>query len=233
MTKSESRTKKNKKTASEAAAAASATNGSKNVVVKKKEPHRQNLKRNRPAVQVVVAANGFPLSWKTKRDPNYSRNRTNAARGKSADQTAETAVSTDKEEQTPVAATSARLLDWNETAQEIRALAATAFVKKQKRSYQDEQYKMLTGRERKKPSCPLPLVRAARKKAAAKQARESKEAQEAGIVLPTSMSRKKKEEEKERYRRERDPSRIHGPAPSIGFMKKGVLHMKEKPSFKK
>lgn len=112
------------------------------------------------------------------------------------------------------------LLDFYETAREIRSLGATAFVKEQKRNFADEQYKLLTGRERKKQHVPLPIVRGLKKAAAKRQARQLAEAKQAGIVLPKAATAARKNDA---------TSRVYGPAPSVGFLNKGVLRVKEKP----
>jgi Domain of unknown function (DUF4602) len=112
-----------------------------------------------------------------------------------------------------------KVLDWNETAREIHRFGATAFEGKQKRNFKEEEYQRLTGRKMKHHQVPLPIVRGIAKKAKKREERQLKEAKEAGIVLATSAIKKKK---KERDR----TSDIHGPAPSIGFMKNGVLRVK-------
>ena len=109
-----------------------------------------------------------------------------------------------------------RLLDWHDTAHEIRSLGATGFVGQQKRNFDDEQYERLTGRKRKKHQVPLPIVRGIRKKAEERLARQIQEAKDAGTVLPKSLTQKKAKAKDK-------TARIHGPAPTVGFMKKGVL----------
>jgi predicted ATPase len=69
----------------------------------------------------------------------------------------------------------------------------------------------------------LPIVRGIKKKAAEREVRELQEAKEAGLILPSQTlqaGKKKKEKDK--------TSRIHGPAPTIGFMKKGIFSYKDK-----
>lgn len=112
------------------------------------------------------------------------------------------------------------LLDWNDTKQEIRSLGASAWEGKQRRRYRDDQYERLTGRSKKRQRVPLPIVRGIQKKAVAREERQRREAQEAGLVLP-------KQPKKER--RQQRTNDIHGPAPSIGFVNKGVLRVKGKP----
>ena len=116
-------------------------------------------------------------------------------------------------------------LDWHDTAHEIRSLGATAFVGQQKRNYQDEQYEKLTGRKQKKQHVPFPIQMGIRKKAAQRLERQLAEAKASGLVLPKSMT-SKTNAKKKRDERSRT-SRIHGPAPSVGFMSKGVLRVKK------
>lgn len=110
-------------------------------------------------------------------------------------------------------------LDWNDTAREIHKFGATAFEGKQKRTYQDEEYERLTGRKKQHHSIPLPIVRGLRKAAAKREERRLEEARAAGLVIPTKA---KKNKERDRV------SDIHGPAPSVGFMKHGMLKVKTK-----
>ena len=98
-------------------------------------------------------------------------------------------------------------------------MGATAFEGQQRRKHLDEQYEFLTGRKRKKQHVPLPIARGIKKKAEQRLARQIKEAKEAGVVLPKSLTKKKEKEVD-------NTSRVYGPAPSVGFMKKGVLRVK-------
>jgi hypothetical protein len=106
-------------------------------------------------------------------------------------------------------------LDWNETAREVRTLGSQAFMGKEKREYQQEEYMRLTGgRKEKQQRVPLPIQRGIKKKAAKRLERQREEARQAGIILPT--------DKKEKQRVTKD----QGPAPSVGYMKRGVLHVK-------
>ena len=162
-------------------------------------------KRHRPqgqGVETVVAATGFPVSKR----PRSSSSSTPAKDG---------STPPPKKGRKPE-----KMLDWHETAREVRKLGATGFVKKQKRDYEDEEYKRLTGRERKKQHVPLPIIRGMKKKRAQLEVAALAEAKSAGMVLPKSAKKEKKFSK---------DSRQHGPAPSIGFVKKGVLQLKKKP----
>lgn len=110
-------------------------------------------------------------------------------------------------------------LDFSKASQEIRHFGAKQFAGKSKREYEDEQYFKLTGRKRKKHQVPLPIVRGIQKKAAERDARVREEAKQAGIVLPQPKKPKKQHD---------NTSRVHGPAPNVGFMKKGILRVKDK-----
>jgi hypothetical protein len=109
--------------------------------------------------------------------------------------------------------------DFSQASQEIRHFGSKQFAGKSKKEYEDEQYFKLTGRKRKKHQVPLPIVRGIKKKAAEREARAREEAKQAGIVLPQPKKAKKEYD---------NTSRIHGPAPSVGFMKKGILRVKDK-----
>ena len=165
-------------------------------------------KRKRTEVETVVASTGFPIS-----SPQRPRDKKTHSEPSSV-----TAVATAQSEKKTKK--SSKLLDWHETAKEIRHLGASAFVKKQKRNYEDEEYKRLTGRERKKQKVPFPIAQAINKAARKREAKAREEARAAGMVIPKQEKTKRKD---------KDPSRAHGPAPSIGFVKKGVLQLKKKP----
>jgi Domain of unknown function (DUF4602) len=157
---------------------------------------RTVAKRQNPAVQVVTCGTAFPISTKPARParPAY-----------------EAKISKEK------------FLDWHDTVKEVRSLGSTGFTGKQKRKHDDEQYKLLTGRDKKKQQIPLPIVRGLKKKAVQREARQLQEAKDAGIVLPTATAISK---EKTKTKPD-STNRVHGPAPSIGFMKKGVYRVNQ------
>ena len=116
-----------------------------------------------------------------------------------------------------------QFLRWHETAHEIHALGAQGFQGKQKKQHQAEEYERLTGMKMKQQKVPLPILRGIKKKAAQRQERVLEEARASGLVLPTSCKGNK------RKKKERDrTSDIHGPAPSIGFVAKGVFKYKDR-----
>ena len=167
------------------------------VVKKQQKPKRE--------VQVVACPFAFPISEKVPsiRPPRpgqeeYNKRQEKRARKKIQD----------------------KLLDWHDTSKEIRAYGAQGYTGKQKREYQDEQYLLLTGRNKKKASCPLPIVRGIKKAAVAREKRERQEAKEAGIVIPNAKKEVKKSQS--------STIRSYGPAPNIGFMSKGIFKVKDK-----
>ena len=115
------------------------------------------------------------------------------------------------------------VLRWHETAHEIHALGAQGFQGKQKKQHEADEYERLTGMKKKQQKVPLPIVRGIKKMAARRQDRLIEEARAAGLVLPNTGKRNK------RNKKERDrTSDIHGPAPSIGFVNKGVFKYKDR-----
>ncbi|KAL3912712.1 MAG: hypothetical protein SGILL_006776 [Bacillariaceae sp.] len=181
----------------------------------KSEPAASKQKKPKREIQVVSCPSAFPISTKTKSKSNSSsagrkRSRDEAPKHNSNDHNFN--KRRDK---------SSELLDWHDTAKEIRAYGATAFVGKQKRDYQDEQYFQLTGRHQKKQKVPLPIVRGIRKASAKRDLKLREEAQKAGVVLPKTSKDEKRKAADSTYR-------SHGPAPSIGFMKQGVFRVKKK-----
>jgi len=151
-------------------------------------------------VQVVTCPSAFPLSSNS----TSRRKRTQDSESKPQ--------STRKRDKS--------LLDWHDTVKEIRNFGATAFVGKQKRDFQDGQYFKLTGRHKKKPQTPLPIVRGIKKAAAKREARAREEARQAGIILPKAKKQETKPRDKTYDK--------FGPAPSIGFTKGGVYRVQDK-----
>ena len=115
-------------------------------------------------------------------------------------------------------------IDFEEAVQEIRTLGSTQFTGKKKRKYQDEQYKLLTGREKKKHKVPQKIVRGIKKKAAIREKRIEEENKDSGVVTASTNKKKEKRGYNEQKRKD---SRIHGPAPTIGFTKRGVLSVRK------
>jgi Domain of unknown function (DUF4602) len=179
-----------------------------------KEPAAvSTLKRRRPEVQVVTCAAAFPISSKPKRAKEEAKwPRSNDAKS------TESRNSSDN-----------TLLDWHDTVKQVRHLGLTGMVGVQKRNHLDEQYKRLTGREKKKHQVPLPIVRGIKRKAAAREARLRHEAKEAGIVLPTAAKTATLVGSSNNDRNKDSTNRVHGPAPSIGFMKKGIFRLPSNP----
>ena len=167
----------------------------------------KNATRKRPQrdVEVVTCESAFPVS------KNPPRNR---------DDHADT-TNNNKKKQTAIL----DYLNWNETYKQIQTLGSTGFEKAQKRNYKDEEYERLTGRKPKKQKIPLPIVRGLRKKAQAREARQLEQDRQAGIVQVVVVKKAKQPKAA--------TSRIHGPAPSVGFVKNGVLRVKKEFSKKK
>ena len=160
-------------------------------------------KRPRQEVEVVVAGSGFPISKRS----TQSTKRPAATK---------TSVKPRRQDQSLI-------LDLNEAKRDVRNYGATAFVGNKKKSFEEEQYKLLTGRDKKKPKIPPNIAREIRKRHAKKEAEAIEEAKKAGFVLPKSDTSKSKKN------KDRDPSFSYGPAPSVGFVKNGMLKLSKKP----
>lgn len=159
---------------------------------------------NKGEVKVVRCPSAFPISSKSSSGKKRSRN---------PQQVNDSSKLPAKKEQAK------SLLDWHDTVKEIREYGASAFVGKQKRDFQDEQYFQLTGRHKKKAQTPLPIVRGIKKAAAKREAKAREEARKAGVVLPKSKEvTKKRDKTYDNY----------GPAPSIGFVKGGIYKVQDK-----
>jgi hypothetical protein len=113
--------------------------------------------------------------------------------------------------------------DFNGAAREVHTLGSTQFVGLQKKKFDVEQYKAITGREKKKQKVPIKIVRAIKKAAAKKEARVVTQLKEAGVVTANKRKCRKKTYSEQNRRN----MRIHGPAPTAGFMSRGVLRVKK------
>jgi hypothetical protein len=163
----------------------------------------QKLKKKRE-VQIVKAPTAFPISSSAfavaiRKKKSLEQNHEKVDKNSSDDKPS-------------------KVLDWHDTAKEIRAYGATAFVGKQKRDYEDEKYFALTRRHKKKPQTPLPILRGIKKAAAKREVKERQEAREAGIIIPKAKQETKKSS---------STNRVYGPAPNIGFMKGGVFKVQK------
>jgi hypothetical protein len=161
-----------------------------------KSSNKPNGKKRRREVQVVTCPTDFP------QDP---RANSASARPRERERKEQRFDNNSKKE---------TFLDWNDTAREVRTLGSQAFMGKEKREYRQEEYTRLTGRKEKQQRVPLPIQRGIKKKAAQRLERQREEARQAGIILPVAK--------KEKPRVNKD----QGPAPSIGYMKKGVFRVK-------
>jgi glycerol-3-phosphate dehydrogenase len=171
----------------------------------------QMSKKAKMAVTVVSCQPAFPLSRNPKR--NFRSN----------------SVDNEENNKGKIKINGGKMLDWSQTAREVHSLGASGFLGEQKRKHEEDQYELLTGRKRKKPKTPLPIVRHQRKKQQLKEARQLKEAKAAGIVLPSQTQTKKQQKEVAKKRLESKDFRSYGPSPSIGFMKNGIFHVKSNP----
>jgi hypothetical protein len=164
--------------------------------------------KKRPIVQVVACPSAFPISQRQNQHREAVPPQENT-----------------KEESLQHPSTSSpRLLDWKETVKEVRRLGSKAFTGQLKRQHEDEEYKKLTGRHKKKHQVPLPIVRGIKKKAAERQAQYLEECKQAGIVLPKQQLKTQNS-----IKQPKNANAIYGPAPSIGFIKHGILRVKDHP----
>ncbi|NJN81180.1 MAG: DUF4602 domain-containing protein [Caldilineaceae bacterium] len=182
-------------------------------------------KSKRPReVQVVSCPSAFPISDKPKKEQRAVKVDNDGTRKRDRDNDRGPSSSYNSNNKNGIKNRDANkhLLDWHDTAKEIRAYGATAFERQQKRDFQDEQYLQLTGRHKKKHQVPLPIVRGIRKAAEKREAKRRLEAQQAGIVLPkkaaTASAAKKAGKSFQKYQQD-------GPAPNIGFTKNGVYRV--------
>ena len=143
-------------------------------------------------------------------------------------------------------------LDMQETIREVHKFGAEGFTGVQKKSHQNAELERLTGRTAKRQKIPTKILVGMRKKAMKREEREKQELKESGVVSHhSSSSNATKKKAKDRQirkddqggsrlrgvfgsnharntgdRRRMDP-RSFGPAPDVGFMRKGMLKVKQ------
>jgi Domain of unknown function (DUF4602) len=179
-------------------------------------------KKTRPAVQIVQCQSAFPVSKNSK----YKKAMLQPQRPQEDQQQQRTkdGKSTARGKPPP-----SEDLDFAMVSREIRHLGATAFVKQQKKSFEDEQYERLTGRKRKGLKVPIPILRGRYKKQVARDAAAAQHAKESGIVLESSSSStNKRQRRQQKSNSNSNESRVYGPAPSVGFVAKGILRVNPK-----
>ena len=153
------------------------------------------------------------------------------------------------------AATAGLELDVQQTIREIHKFGATGFQGSQKKSHEKAEYEWLTGRVQKRQKIPTKILVGMRQKATKREERQKKEIQESGIVShqmavnKSSVKAKKKKKDddttpqagpgvvqgvfgsnnrKKKGNRRSMDSGSFGPAPDVGFMRKGMLRVKRR-----
>ncbi|KAL7573048.1 hypothetical protein ACA910_018740 [Epithemia clementina (nom. ined.)] len=184
------------------------------------------------AVQVVVAPTGFPISSRGRSNngsgPNRQQLRQEQQQQQQQQQEHHKQNKPQQQQQRPI-------MDLNQAKKEVRQYGATAFEGAQKRSFEEEQYQLLTGgRARKKPFVPPNIARNSRKKAEQRHLKALREAQASGVVLPTTTTRTATKQHNSQKRRQEEYQRdrsSYGPAPSsaAGVVRNGILHFSKKP----
>ena len=143
-------------------------------------------------------------------------------------------------------------LDMQETIREVHKFGAEGFTGVQKKSHQNAELERLTGRTAKRQKIPTKILVGMRKKAMKREEREKEELKESGVVSHHSSSSnatKKKAKDRRKGKDEQGGSRLRGvfgsnharntgdrrrmdprsfgPAPDVGFMRKGMLKVKQ------
>jgi hypothetical protein len=142
-------------------------------------------------------------------------------------------------------------LDVQQTIREVHKFGATGFQGSQKKSHQSAEYEWLTGRVQKRQKIPTKILVGMRQKALKREERHKKELQESGVVSHHSTTNQSSAKGKKKKRRDDEPpqvgvqgvfgsnnrskkgnrrtmdSRSFGPAPDVGFMRKGMLRVKQ------
>lgn len=112
--------------------------------------------------------------------------------------------------------------DFSRVFKEVSAVGSQSFSGYDRKIYKEKCYEEVTGKKFKRPKTPRNILAGMIKKTTKKKETEEKRAKEAGIV--TSNTGKSKKRRKKTYSESnRRDSRIAGPSPSIGYVRKGVL----------
>ena len=144
-------------------------------------------------------------------------------------------------------------LDVQQTIREIHKFGATGFQGSQKKTHEKAEYEWLTGRVQKRQKIPTKILVGMRQKALKREERQKKELQESGVVSHQVVNKSSAKAKKKRNNKDDEakagPGLVQGvfgsnsrknkkgnrrsmdagsfgPAPDVGFMKKGMLRVK-------
>jgi len=144
-------------------------------------------------------------------------------------------------------------LDVQQTIREIHKFGATGFQGSQKKTHEKAEYEWLTGRVQKRQKIPTKILVGMRQKALKREERQKKELQESGVVSHQIVNKSSAKAKKKRNNKDDEakagPGLVQGvfgsnsrknkkgnrrsmdagsfgPAPDVGFMKKGMLRVK-------
>ena len=187
-------------------------------------------------VQVVVCPSAFPdfttVGGSTSRQRERQRN---GNKPKS-----ESSKRNDK-------ATKGPELDVQETIREVHKFGATGFTGSQAKQHEASEYERITGRVQKRQKIPTKILVGMRKKALKREERQKQDLKESGVVSHHSSNKKKRKSEKDpneprpgvvrgvfgsnkarnKGDRRKMSAKSFGPAPSNGFMSKGMMKVKQ------
>lgn len=178
---------------------------SKTIKIQLSKGSRQGTKHKLKDVHIVTCPPAFPQGFKPKNENDRVQHR-QYKRFNNADDSA-------KRPQ----------IDFIDTSREVYSLGSTGFTGTQLKRHKASEYEETTGRKLKGIKTPLKIVRGMREKQAKREKKIEKEAKEAGIVLAT----KKKEKKRTVSQKNRRDTKLHGPSPNIGFMKKGIYRVEK------
>lgn len=143
-------------------------------------------------------------------------------------------------------------LDVQETIREIHKFGSTGFTGKQQKEHEASEYERITGRQQKRQNIPTKILVGMRKKEKKREELRKAEMRESGVVHHIGnggSGKKKRSSDSKKDSNELRPGEIRGvfgaknsrnkgdrrkmssksfgPAPSVGFMKKGMLRVKD------
>jgi hypothetical protein len=201
-------------------------------------------KKRKREVQVVVCPSAFPdfatVGGSTSRRIQKERGGGTSQKDRNSTKDGSSTTTTGLE------------LDVQQTIREVHKFGATGFQGSQKKSHEKAEYEWLTGRVQKRQKIPTKILVGMRQKAMKREERHKKELQESGVVSHKSgnkssankAKKKRRDDEpqpgpgvvqgvfgsnsrkKKGNRRSMNPGSF-GPAPDVGFMRKGMLRVKQ------
>ena len=196
----------------------------------------KSKRHSRTAPVVVAAPSAFPDPYTNNYNPRVNTI-THMKNNRKSDITKQNNTSEKSEKEGKLIKMKKELisseteLDFDKIFKEVKSMGSTQFTGYQKKIHKEEVHTAMTGLKKKRQSIPKNILFGMIEKNNKRENKREKEEKDAGIVSDFNGRRKRKREENDRdfTKKSKKMNSLHGPSPnSVGFMKKGVLRLKEK-----